>query len=509
MSYKYIEYGPLTNTEEMGKPGTHIPVVYGSCKVEPILIDMRQVIETKNEFGENYEVTKFFLWYVVGIGELEIINSDIILGQNWAEYIKTEIANDLYDNFQSGIGNTSPFWTAHATPYEGLAHTWVITPNVKSDGTSIPKAKINVRRRISHDWLTFPDVITGVAEPGSNPAAVMFDLLTNHWLGNIDPQDLNMTSFNEAGEYFEEKKIGLSFVMDRRMNIKEMISKVEGWAGCNLTVDNDWNLKLVVPQKNEESSDLDFSMTDDDFISFTISQGTWNSIPTAFHGKFPNNSTGTVVNRAAWDLTRQTRIENIDLTGVADDRVHFAFIKRLTRIAKERSYPFKIIDAVVNLTYLENLPGDVGYVTLDEHNISGKFRILDRRFGGVDDNKITLILKEAVGSFIDDYYANPGTDYKTNNGGGPLYDSENLTFSGGSYTSSAATALWSDQSKVRAAWGPNQEQAGDLVSNVQNATDYDYTFHADGDKITLTSKFQEDVEANSLGLLNVDVWEID
>ncbi len=78
---------------------------------------------------------------------------------------------------------------------------------------------------------------------------------------------------------------------------------------------------------------------------------------------------------------------------------------------------------------------------------------------------------------------------------------ENLTFAAYSDTSAAAAVTFTDETNVVVSWGAAQSNKGPLTVTT------DYTI-VDSNKIKLVEpKWTSTIEANSLGLLNVDVLQ--
>ena len=503
----------MVNADDcLSEGGVPLPIVYGTVKLGGNLVYVGDI--TSHTAGGDGEWFKAATWYALCMGEIklrQIKTEHCLFDDNDISMFDAIIVN-------GGYANSHPSWETYFSRLPSVAHVGIsrsasldIFGKLQGDSLSFPEIEFTAQREIWYSPVEHDDILSVDAaleedrRYSSNPASIIYDLLTNYWLGNLTNDSLDVQSFTEVGSYFYEHDLGLDLSITNETNLKSVLHHIETLTGCMLTVDNNWKLKLVLMDDDSVVSSPAFTVTDDDAIETIIEQRTWYDTNNSFVGKMTHGRSVFTENETNIRLTGEKRKKVIDMSAIHN---YESASKRLFKIMKQESYPTKFLQITVNLSYLEHLPGDVGFIDIDEYGISGAYRIIDRDFGMIDDNKIVLSLRECIEDFIDDKHERAGDSL----GGDMTYgseDYENLTFPGGSYTTNAAASAWSDQSKVRVRWGDGQEQAGDLVSNVQNATDYDYTFHADGDKIILTSKFQEDVEANSLGLLNVDVWEID
>jgi hypothetical protein len=88
----------------------------------------------------------------------------------------------------------------------------------------------------------------------------------------------------------------------------------------------------------------------------------------------------------------------------------------------------------------------------------------------------------------------------------PAY--QTLTFPAFSNTSTAAAAPFGTAADVRARFTPGQEQTGDLTNGVGTGG-VDFDMNVAKDRVILDpTKFLQDIQANALGLLSIDVWEV-
>jgi hypothetical protein len=85
-------------------------------------------------------------------------------------------------------------------------------------------------------------------------------------------------------------------------------------------------------------------------------------------------------------------------------------------------------------------------------------------------------------------------------GGEAGVEVENLTFPQFTYLSTARSVAFVDDTLSQVQWGSDQVLTGMLVYGT------DYTV-VGGTQIQLTAKWIATVQANFLGLLNIDVWE--
>lgn len=383
----------------------------------------------------------------------------------------------------------------------GIAQYWLTVP---LDGSSLafPEFTAKLCRDLSH-CAPIPHAI----DNGANPAAVIYDLLTNAFFGNIDAAQINAASFQTAGTAFENYGsygLALSFAINRPTKILEIIERIEEIASCVLRIDEDGKYELKVLQASDDAL---YTVIDEDLIEHQFNREGWETIPNSYKVLYRARSTAEdarftdhemiIKNEASILVGEYENTKTLDLTWI-DKKLQVSH--RVQEIMKRESMPRLIGDITVDRRYILADRGDVLRLTITEYAIDEYFRIVAKDTGKIDDNKITFKVVQMIEK-VNDSQASDGSDPE----GEPVEESfgdyEVVTFPAFNGTSLARTVPFAVDANARCRWSAGQEQSGTLI----NGTDFTV---ADSDKIVLDPViFADDIQANALGLMSLDTWE--
>jgi len=185
---------------------------------------------------------------------------------NYASGVVTLGYDAINSTFEcyTGADPNAPFG---ASPLPGLAHIaweqWQLGTNV----FNIPNVTFVVKRTLptTVDYANMTN--------GANPAAVIYDIMTNTTYGiGMNPNEINLAAFNAAAAVWYNKGYGLNFVLDQKNEAQAIIEQILTWVGGSFFIDNDGKFCIYA------YSDADVavtSLTEDDFIEFSIERQSW------------------------------------------------------------------------------------------------------------------------------------------------------------------------------------------------------------------------------------------
>jgi hypothetical protein len=256
----------------------------------------------------------------------------------------------------------------------------------------------------------------------------------------------------------------------------------------------------------------------DDFIDFKPTFKTFDDTVNEFRAKFTSfadsytNLEAFFRNEANIAETGTARAQEYDLAGFIFPEI---VTTRILEIAKRESFPLITIETICPIGLVTALVNDIWRITHDEYGIDDYFKITKKAPNTIDLGTVKIsweqcpeIMFDLIGgtSFIQ---ASPSVP-----GGTPPEDSVpgiviNLTFPMGSNVSTMRSTVFTDDTKVIVSWGAGQEQASPLVYTADNPPtgEDDYTI-TDHNKIVLNpTKWANTIQANILGLLNVNTQQ--
>ena len=376
---------------------------------------------------------------------------------------------------------------------------------------------------------------------GNNPASVIWDLLTNQFYGlgfssdltSANP-DINVVSFQNVLEFFyasTTKPYGVNCSFQDKTPAKDMIKKICEWTDCILTTDNNGKFYLTVNDPTRITTqgrigritlsskvNLDLNgvplLVTDDFVDFKPTFKTYDDTLNEFHGKFISfadsyaNLQVFFRNEANIATTGSTRSKDFDLSCLIFPNTVSA---RLLEIAKRESFPLITISSVCKIGLITALVNDIWRITHTEYGIDDYFKITKKTITELEAGQVKIEWTQCPELMFDQYStgissASASVPSVVIPGGSVVV--ENLTFPAGTSLSTARTNAYTTDSTSIVVWGVGQENSGTLVydSDPGFANNGDYTI-VTHNKIQLNpTKFANTIQANMLGLLNVDTY---
>jgi len=255
-SVVYEPYARPYNTDlSQCEEGLLVPVTFGITRLGGNIIYFYAGMETSTEdlpigIAPNVAWYYPYCWYGIAMGKLSIIE---IVGKNSTLPVAKLNLSGIY--FNDGTEDSTPFTVGAIDPIDrsgntltyinripGVAHiysdgNWHILLGPIGESDSWPDLQFIIKR-VMETGLDFEDVDhVGAYENyyGANPAAVVYDMLTNaQWGAGVSVDDIDVDSFNSAASYFNDKGYGINLILSKSEDLRSVISKIESQVGCLL-----------------------------------------------------------------------------------------------------------------------------------------------------------------------------------------------------------------------------------------------------------------------------------
>lgn len=280
-------------------------------------------------------------------------------------------------------------------------------------GTPTPKTYQYIIRRLprcERDNLTTVEEIEtrGSIDPThpsyyqANPAAVVYEIITNKLWGRKESSDLiDEASFIATSQYFKAKNIGISFTLDSPEKLGSILDGLR------------MQLKLILTWKNgtykmrclldpQETSETILTLTSDDVEGLRVMRPLWPSTTNEVRAEFNSRDKlykGDVVhvqNQANIELTGRVNSASSTLRSFTDFNLAN---KMATRILMEASYPAAMATFYIN-RFKSNLEiGDcvrIIWKEWGENTVTAYFLINRLEPQGKSDDRIKVTAVEDV-----------------------------------------------------------------------------------------------------------------
>lgn len=392
--------------------GQPVPLTYGTVKIPANLIYYGNLVTEKQTEevsgggksgggGSSQEVTtgyKYFLdvWQAIAYGNVSIIKTYM----NDKEIDINTLSSNITTN--TGDGNTTPPISGldYISPEKGVANMFLkkmYTGNINA--TNLPTISFVVRK-------TLPSTINhaNMYDYGNNPAAIIYDILTEHC--DIPSYKIDTTSFNSCADTFYSRNWGLNFSFTSQKQAKEMIPYILNFVDATLYTTDSGTLRMKMLDDDEAAT---YTIETDDFIDFSLSKPFWGELANDFRGAIVDSSQDytlriplAVRNSASIEQQGEIRQAQVDLTAFQDRTVAF---DRMYRTMKRQSFPKISVSIKVGRKYSMIMSGDVVHLINTDYNVDGTFRIVKKTDTEITNNEIEFDLLE-LKSF-DDVFIEP------------------------------------------------------------------------------------------------------
>lgn len=308
-------------------------------------------------------------------------------------------------------GDTAESAAFYAGPLTGMAHVAYRNWHVGANVYHVPTVHFIVKRILSS-----PVSHANMAN-GSNPAAVIYDILTNRYAGSTgdplvpvaSPADINLASFNAAAAYWNTQGYGLNFAVSQQMEVSTLIERILGWVGGSLYMDDLGRYALHAFNPDDEAT---VELTQDDFVDLQMTRNSWESTKNDLRFTYTdalgayqqrtfglydraNAATQGGINQSTVDLTCFNNITTVS--------------KRAWEILKTSSYPglvftFKLLETKGVFIHV----GKVVSISHAQYGISNaKFRITKMELSEADGLEVSFTAEQMIEALIDATFGQP------------------------------------------------------------------------------------------------------
>lgn len=392
------------------KEGTVVPLVYGRRRIAGNILwygnlDTEEVTSEVGGGGKGgggggteTQVTgyKYYLdvWQGICLGQISIVRTYI------NDKKKSVVADDII--FNDGTSETD--FPEEPGDYAGcclgVAHIFYDHWALGENKTFVPTVHFVVDKELP------ATVSYANMDNGNNPAAIIYDILTEH--GGVSADNIDLTSFNAAAEYWNDQGYGLNLCFMAQMDIAQMIKSVLQYVDGILLIGDDGKFYLKAYDPIEASTTY---LEKSDFVEFQFMRGSYIGTKNDFRGTFIDEDHRYTTRTVQFKNPASIRFigvqeQSIDLTGFRDLETAS---KRVFEIGKRMSFPAASVEFTTNLKFANLTQGDVVTISHSDYGISGmKFRILARDIKNITENKITFTAFQQIESLFDDNHWNSG-----------------------------------------------------------------------------------------------------
>ena len=386
------------NKTEEGSP---VPLVYGTCRVTPNIIWFGNLhtekIKRKVKAGKkSKKVTvgyKYYLdvWFAICQGKTELVKvfrgdktEDLSKHCDWYLWCE-EPPHNLFPDEQRPYVNNLP----------GITHCFIRRLYLGQNTTYVPTLQFVVKRvfgAMPVDW-DMPS--------GTNPAAVMYDLLVNQ--AGLNPSYVDVDSFKALASEYAARNWGLNIQVTGNTDIGRFLERVANYVDTVLVSDDSGRVQLRLFRDDDSA----IATIDNDFKSLTLTKPSWTTVGATFKGDFVDQDNNFKVrgigvrNQANMAMTGQEKIVPVDVSAFGSRDAAF---ERLFTAMKRYSYPTATIEATLPLRWAWLKPGDVVNVKHDLYEINGPFRIINAKVMPLDKNEVQVSMRQHTGELFDDNY---------------------------------------------------------------------------------------------------------
>lgn len=395
------------------REGAVVPVVYGRTRVPGNLIyygnlETTAIQETVGSGKSKETVTvgyKYYMdiWQAICIGKVTLIDT-YLQGKDDAVKASNTIWND-------GTMSTFPstWGLEYANRIPGVAHIAYDRMFLGENVSQVPSVHFVVDR-------VLPTTINHAnMSNGNNPAAVIYDILTDPFFGmKASMSKINKTTFNAAANYWYAKNYGVNLVIASQEKGESLINKIIGWVGGVFYMDFDGKYCIGA---FDPSAPAEVDLTEDDFATFGLSRKSWRDTYNDFRGRCvaeDRNFCDCILalrdpaNLALQDGEPAQR--TVDLTGFRDMD---AASERLWEVMRSGSYPGLTLDFSLNQSKsgVIHAGSVIGVSHSDYGMVDAKFRVASVEIEESDKLELKYKAEQMVETLFDTHFESTGGVY--------------------------------------------------------------------------------------------------
>lgn len=279
--------------------------------------------------------------------------------------------------------------------------------------TRIPPWAIELRRIPNGLGLATPGVNSGA---DANPMNVLYEILTNtKWGLSQSPADIDTDSFEAAADTLAQEGNGFSFILDSRIEVKDLIRVVEQQIDGVLYIDRTtgkW--KITLARGGYDPGDKLLLDKDRVLRVENFTRGSWRDTTNTVLVRFSSRTLDYHETFAHAQDLANVRLQGnrvfsseVSYPGVKDSSLANNLAWRLLRTL---ATPLATATLLVDRSLWDHNPGDVVRFSDDKLGISElAMRITEINYGELENGPIRVTLVEDVFVFDQGTFTAPGT----------------------------------------------------------------------------------------------------
>jgi hypothetical protein len=397
----------------MAEEGSVVPLVFGTARLSSNILwygdlitkEVTESVDTggKGSDGGSQDVTVGYdywlsLWYGICIGPV----AALVGTYNNDAYNPGGLAGAESSTFNLGYEDEYPTEVGeYSSKINPVCHMFLKNFYLGRNVSTVPTIHWVVTRN------AISALSNGFDSDGSNPAAVIYNLLT---MAGVPSNLIETTSFQDACNYWNLEYCNINIVFSKQIELRKAINRVFTYVDGNIRQDSLGRFELK-PWRRDDTYDVEI-VDKTEFKKFTFTRKTWDDCYTDFRANYIDKDqhytkrTVRVINTAVQQIIGYSRQITIDLTAFID--VGYAS-KRLWELARKMSYPIASVSCIVSLKYSSYREGDIVRINHADYGISDMdFRIIKVELGGADSNEINWELEQFIESIFDANYSTAG-----------------------------------------------------------------------------------------------------
>lgn len=387
------------------KEGTVVPMIYGKVRTEANIVwwgnltteEIQAESPAGKGMGESEGGTSGFSYYAdVWQVICQVFGGYMVIGDTYVNDSLQDLVTTS-ETFNDGTESDYPTEPGEfAGKLPGISHIflkgWYLGDNVNT----MPSVQW-IMERVLPDTLDHANL-----DNGNNPAAIVLDLLL---AGGVPLSKIDLDAFQAAADYWHSKGRGLNLKFNSQEKVSDLVEKVMSYVDG--TVFEDANGKYSI-RAFDPSDSTDASLSDDDYLDFSINVPSWDSVNNDFRGTYNDELQDftkrvvSVQNAAAIEAIGYKKTQTVDLSGYRDAD---AAAQMIYEIMKRESFPAKRLTLRLHLKWSSLLPGDVISITHSVYGISSaEFRINSISMPEIDNNEVQVEAEQMTETLFDDTY---------------------------------------------------------------------------------------------------------
>jgi hypothetical protein len=380
------------------KEGAVIPLCYGRVRIPGNILyfgnlnttPIREKVEGGKGTGKSKKVITGYryyidIWYALAEATMTVIETYVAGKKEAIEATDFVFNNGTETDFPSWVG-------AFASKLPGICHIGYEQQFIGENISFLPSIHFVLQKTLptTVDYANMTN--------GSNPAAILYDLLTV--VGEVPPSDIDLDSFNSAAEYWFAKGYGLNLVFNSRQDWGNLVKQILGFVDGAMYPNNEgkYTLRAFNPQDV-----ADRAIKTHQFIDFTFSRQSYYDTKNFFQGEYKSRlddySTRAVQSQNPANINAVgVQQQSVDLSAYSDLT---AASKRIWEINKINSFPKASLEFSTDLEFSDMARGEVLQVTHTDYAlIRQNYRVTSVDYSEIDSNIIKWKAEQMVEQIV-------------------------------------------------------------------------------------------------------------